>query len=194
MNDYQKEKENQLNKLLSDLNSLQDKYTFECVEKNGEKYISLSGLIPIYVNYNDYQKRYSFHLWENLPYINGYNDKSKYREDNPEPKNVGVLSKPKIIAWVEYLIREYEFLIELSKDRTVKVEKFISDFKKLDGDKNINTDFNSGRIIKNGIELSFEISNNGYISQRLELYTYPSNDDPLTLFKKLSDNKFTNSK
>lgn len=194
MTDYQKEKQNQLNKLLSDLNSLQDKYTFECVKKNGEKYITLSGLIPIYVNYQDYQKRYSFHLWENLPYISGYDDKSKYRDDNPEPKNVGVLSKSKIIAWVEYLIKEYEYLIELSKDRVIKIEAFFNEIDKMDGEKIIHSDKKSGYITKNGIEFSFEISSNGYISQRLEIKTYPSNDDTLTIFKKLSDNKFINSK
>jgi len=100
-----------------------------------------------------------------------------------------VLSKTKVINWVEYLIKEYEYLVELSKERTIKINAFLAEIEKLDGDKRIDTDHYHGTITKNGIEFHYEIGDTGYISKSLKLRTYPSNDD-LENFKMLSDNKF----
>ena len=189
MNQYQQEIENSQAKLLKDLNSIQSKYVFEITTKNDDKYVSLKGLIPIYVNHRDYTKRYRFSLWVNLPFVNGYHDQSRHEENNKEPQGVGVLSKTKVINWVEYLIKEYEYLVELSKERTIKINAFLAEIEKLNGDKRIDTDYYHGTITKNGIEFHYEIGDTGYISKSLKLRTYPSNDD-LENFKMLSDNKF----
>ena len=190
MNKWQEEDKQKLDKLLSDLNTTQDKYTFEIIKEDENNHVVLTGLIPIHVNYRDYTKRYNFSLWQHLPYVESYDSQAEFKRNYHEPQGVGVLSKSKIINWVEYLIKQYEYLVDLSEQRTAKINEFLKEIDTLDGEKNINKERTSGYITKNAIELYFEISNSGYISKRLKIRTYPVNDD-LRAFKLLSNNKFT---
>ena len=103
-----------------------------------------------------------------------------------KPNQIGVLNEKKILQWVNYYEQVYQRAAELDKASAAKKELFLLSLKGLPV-KWFGTDKRRGSIIKNGIEYSFNIGDEG-VSQKIELhYKIPST---LAAFKLLSDNKW----
>jgi len=165
--------------------------------------IMISNDTPINFRYLEYQKQYSFGLWQHLRYIN-YEDIKKIEKNYTKPKNIGVLNAKKVNDWITYYKKIYQDLVKESQEKQDKVNNFLTNFKRvmtslkteeytyLREGKNWNDkpDFTySGMITKKAIQFHFEINNNGYISQKIDIKTYGLEGDLLDNFVKLSDNK-----
>ena len=192
MTEYQQREYDKKIKLLNELNDMGGVYQFELIENKNESDrsdIVLTGLIPVYVNLNDYQGKYSFYLRHHLPYV-GYDTQHKVEADHKMPQNVGVLTTNKIKAWVEFFIKVYEQLVIISGNRVKDINDFEAKAKAegaVIGNKDSYGAF-KGRIIKNGIEFEFEVLNEGYISKKIEVHY--SVNDTLADFLALADNKY----
>ena len=193
MNEYQQREYNKKLEVLNELNNYGGVYRFELEENKTEPergIISLTGLIPISVNYQDYQKKYSFYLNHNLPYVK-YDTQKQVSEKYTKPQEVGVLNTNKIKAWVEYLIKIYQDMIEISKERVLKIDSFEKQAREAGatiGKKDTYYGTFSGQIVKNGIEFEFSIQDEGYISQEIKVYYKVS--DTIENFLALADNQY----
>lgn len=192
MNEYAQKRYDEKIALVNQLNDIGEVYRFELIENKEEldrSVIALAGLIPVNVNYQDYQKQFSFFLAHNLPYVR-YNTQKEVEAKYTKPQNVGVLSQTKIKAWVEYLIQVYEDLVKLSQERVQKIADFEAEMVKLGatiGNKDSYGCFD-GTVVKNGIEFKFTVGDEGYISKHIEVhYTV---DDTTENFNMLSNNKY----
>ena len=195
MNEYQQKRYNDAVKLCDQINSLPCIYKFK-IELNdngdGQSIRLINAGMPIFVQFEEYRKKYNFFLWDSLAYVN-YQDKAQYKETHTEPQQVGVLNAKKINAWINYLQDEYFYLQGLSIDRSEKIAEFLSSAKKIEGmNIRLSTDRSTdtrGSIEKNGISFSFTIDNqSGYISKELKISYKVGNS--LDDFLKLSDNKY----
>jgi predicted phosphoadenosine phosphosulfate sulfurtransferase len=196
MNEYQRREYEKKLRLVKLLNSFDSGYRFELVKNKEElsaSLIKLNSDIPVCVNFIDYEGKYSFYLDYSLPYITYATEKQIREKLGKEPKRVGVLNKNKIANWVKYLSEVYQELIKTSGEREKKVNSFLEEFEKTDGEKQVmmTNEYRktySGSIIKNGVVLEFSIDEEGYICQRIEI-SY-SVEDNLSNFVALSDNKY----
>lgn len=193
-NKYTQEKYEAKLKLVDELNSLTDyKFTLDETSQDGYETINMVDA-PISVNHHNYQNHYSFYLNYKLPFVN-WDAEKQIAEKYTKPNNVGVLSKSKISAWVDYLTKIYIELVDLSNKRSAKVDAFVKEainagipVKQSTREYGNKNDY-SGRVVKNGISYEVEISgDNGYISQKIEK-NY-SVDNSLEAFLQLSDNKY----
>ena len=191
MNEYQQKEYEKKVALVKVLNSFDSGYRFKFEPDQNEldkSEIALTGIIPIYARYIDYKKKYIFFLRHRLPYVR-YETEKQVKKDLKEPQNVGVLHKNKIKAWIDYLVTVYEKLVVISQQRVKAVADFEIQIKALNGtigQKDYYGTF-SGSIVKNGIEFSYTVHDEGYISKKLEIHF--SVDDSLDNFIKLSENK-----
>lgn len=196
MNEYQQERYNNAVKLCDHINSLPCIYKFK-IELNdngdGQSIRLINAGMPIFLQFDEYRKKYNFFLWDSLAYVN-YHDKTQYKETHPEPQQIGVLNAKKINAWINYLQDEFFFLQGLSIDRSEKIALFLAEAKKIEGisirlGDSDNYRDTSGDITKNGINYSFTIDRqSGYISQKIDL-SYKINHK-LDDFLKLSNNEW----
>lgn len=189
MNEYQQKRHDAKVALVAELNSFDSGYKFELNSDGEECQIVLTGLVPAWVNYSEYNKQYNFYLDYQLPFVR-FETYKEVAEKFTAPQNVGVLTAKKIKAWVDYLIKIYEELVVISAERVAKVNAFEALMVKNGANirKDANYDTFSGSIIKNGIEFEFEVYNEGYISQKVSIHY--SVDNSLEAFLKLSDNKY----
>ena len=201
MNEYQQREYDNKVKLLNELNGMG--YQFKLIENKEEparSEIVLKGLIPVYVNYHDYQKKYSFFLRHNLLYVR-YDSENRIKEELAakgitEPQNVGVLTANKIKAWVEYLIKVYEEIHIIHTQRVAEVTAFLAEVKaqgaSISDDK---SEFSSGygcytgEIVRNGLEFKFKVQDEGYISKEIKVHYSVGNS--LGNFLALAENKYT---
>lgn len=191
MNEYQQRDFDKKVALVKELNSFDSGYKF-ALEENKEperNEIFITGLIPIVVSQNDYRNEYSFFLRHKLLYIR-YETEKKLKETIPEPNNVHKLHQNKIKAWCDYLIKVYEELLKISKTRVQAVEEFKTQVLSLGGTIG-KADFYGtfeGSIVKNGIEFTYKVHDEGYISKKIDIY-YAVQDDFVS-FIKLSNNDY----
>lgn len=178
--------------LVHELNQMDNGYKWELDNSKNDEYFSvnLTGMYPISATPKGYDKKYHFFVdYKHLQYIDFYTHKD-VAEKFTQPQFVGVLHKNKVKAWVDYLIQIYEELVKLSAERTQAIEEFKKAVLKNGG--NWSNGYGvkaSGYIERNGIEYRYEISDSGYISQKIEV-PYSTNRT-LEAFLKLSDNKYT---
>lgn len=194
-NKYMQERYEAKQAIVKELNSLQDTYTFEIEEdttNDGNDSIVLKGIVPIWVNYQEYTKTYHFGLhyyFETMPYVR-YETEKKVRQEIGEPQHVHKLNGKKIVAWVEFLIKVWERLQEISKERLVKVEEFKQEIEKRGGkigQTGVYGDID-GSIVKNGLEFVYHVHDEAYISKDIKVY-YKVNDT-LEEFDKLTANQW----
>ena len=184
MTTWQEEKNAVTKALFNELKALtKEKVTLE--KKDELLRVRLTTDYPIYVRPKGYDNRYSFTLSNQLPFIGSGDFGTKVEK---APNKVGVLSAKKISDWVEYLSKGHDVLVKESAIRGAKVDAFLVRINKIKGVR-FGDDSMSGEIIRNGLVLKFEISNCGYISQKIKVrYTIENNLDS---FLKLSKNKLT---
>ena len=160
-------------------------------EYDNKRHYESSG---VYMDYNGlkfsinrYSKQYRIYCidLENLKNVN-YHDKASVKSSiASEPNNIGVLTTKKIMQWLEYYEKFHNTLKELNNKNSNKIASFYKSiehlpFKYGNGKK-------TGYIVKNGIEYSFEVSEN-HISERIRLHYSAPNS--IETFLKLSDNKY----
>lgn len=118
----------------------------------------------------------SFSLFnDNTDYYNylPYN----WDKNNPAPNNVGVITDKKIEAWKKYLLSR-KFAAEAEKNRRENsAAAFLAKIKNFDstGCKKCDVGETSGRIVCNGLEYTYKISN-GVISERISVHYSASNN------------------
>ena len=127
-----------------------------------------------------------------------YNNVSSYKQqelrERDTTKKMKVITKKKLDAKIDIEIAYNDAMEKINKETADNVAKFLAEIKKkyplvkylrnYEGDK-----ITGGWIVKNGIEYSFEISNDGYISQKIRLENSYF-EDYQKAFNQLSDNKF----
>jgi hypothetical protein len=193
-NQYQKEAYEKVVKLFQDLNSF-SKDEFE-IERPGYDFdqvcVKLKGDYPIYVKPQDYHGKYSFFLRHKLPYVDCYSS-GRYEAKIIQPKQVGVLAKKKIDDWINYYKGVYDFLLIESRKNVNEVNVFIEEMKQQHAVMNLETSWKKeqvgrGYLLKGGVEFSFEITNTGYISKKIEIHYAVK--DTLENFLLISNNDF----
>lgn len=155
------------------------KYTSICAEYKGYE------LLPTKKNRNATTYKFSLFEKDNGKQLT-YFRLSDYGLDN-QPQAISKATGSKMDVWLDYLLR----VREAEQDYVLKSNRKIQEFKStLTPFKNQLTwrDSHKGFIKKNGIIYSFEISENGYVHQRITLDSYI----PFTIenFAALSDNRF----
>ena len=172
LNEYQERDLKIKIELKSMLNSLATDYIFKLqeLENDPKHYQVILTNYPIVINGLNYQKRYSIFYRSNNKYVT-YEDEKRIREDIGVPQNIGKMNAKKLTTWIKFVIKVEKELVILSKKRIEKAELFIANFREIGGVvRDNNSNLLCGSVVKNGIELSFTIEKNGYISQKLELY------------------------
>lgn len=149
----------------------------------------LPGNVQIGVNYQEYNKTFSFYLDYRLPYF-GHNEQVGILTDEA-PQKMHKLNGKAINKWVDYLITVSKRVVDISKDRAETVANHIAEARNAGMTVTERLDWNkqpTGAYYihgsKNGIEYNCEIdSNTGYISQKLSISyeVRPSIDSFLTL-------------
>jgi len=135
---------------------------------------SNKGKFDIYLS-SDYTNTKNLSTYEKRDIYNKYN----------KPNEVGVLNAKKLNDWIEYLEKINEDILSLNESKGDKISEFL---KSLEGQPvNWFNDKKSGWMVKNGIEYSFAVLNDGTITQNIRLRAY---DNTLETFLQLSDNKF----
>lgn len=196
MNEYETREYNNKMKVLEDLNACKSyEFTAEAPDSEGRFNIRLSTGAPIYVNYWEYRHDYCFYLDHKLQYIT-HDTIKDIAKDMKTPQNVHKLNARKIKEWVDYLTAIYERAKVISAERVAKVNSFVDEFLKagghIDAQRNEFASKNgtmSGEVVKNGIEYTIQVYDNGYISQDIAIHYKVQNS--LETFKKLADNKYT---
>ncbi|MCX6270491.1 MAG: hypothetical protein NTU44_04585 [Bacteroidetes bacterium] len=170
--------------------------TIQVSEEAGKFYFEQANVriihpeLELIISYSTYNKKYS--IWcrsiDKLKNITHYT-RSSMREKLTEPNNIGVLTAKKIQAWIQYYESYFALLKAADTENGDKKDAFL---RSLEGQPvewfNKGT---HGRIIKNGLEFSFTISET-YVSTKIEVH-YSCNKD-LSTFLALADNKLVQSK
>jgi uncharacterized protein YfcZ (UPF0381/DUF406 family) len=165
--------------------------TVQISEEDGKFYFEQANVsiihpeLELIISYSTYNKKYS--IWcrsiDRLKNITHYT-RSSMRKDLTEPNNIGVLTLKKLQAWIQYYESYYALLKAADTDNGNKKDAFL---RSLEGQPvewfNKGT---HGRIVKNGLEFSFTITET-YVSTKIEVH-YSSNKD-LSTFLALADNK-----
>ncbi|MCX6272212.1 MAG: hypothetical protein NTU44_13530 [Bacteroidetes bacterium] len=170
--------------------------TIQVSEEDGKFYFEQANVriihpeLELNISYSTYNKKYS--IWcrsiDMLKNITHYT-RSSVRKELTEPNNIGVLSLKKLQAWIQYYESYYALLKTADTDNGNKKDAFL---RSLEGQPvewfNKGT---HGRIIKNGLEFSFSITET-YVSTKIEVH-YSCNKD-LSTFLALADNKLVQPK
>jgi len=145
----------------------------------------------IIVSPHNYLKKYAFyHKREHLKYVDPYNNYGL-----KHPFKVGVLSKKKVQAWLDYEIAVFEKQKKESSSKIEKIQKYMKKAEKAGfGWQCINEreGYYHTALIKNGIEMSIDIESLGYISKKIRLHY--SVDASIESFISLSQNKYENDR
>lgn len=100
-----------------------------------------------------------------------------------EPNHIGMYTKKKVDAWIDYLLKVHYKAVELDKERAQKIETFFKEIERIGGYRG-----DSGEIERNGVLYSWKIEN-GHIYQWLKLSTQVIAN--LDNFKALAVNNFS---
>lgn len=158
----------------------------------GEEYIERCIIVDKkYYSVRKYGNNKGYQLFFVI-YTNLYNAYAKKIKFPEQPNFVNVMTPKKLKAWINYLA-EIETRLEQKK---LEIETKIADFKKkLRKVAPGMADERNGHITKNGIRYSWNLDDNGYTNEEIEIdisqfYLY----DKIELFKMLSNNKFVPQK
>ena len=134
-----------------------------------------------------------------------FNDSSIYREylpynyeqTHPTPQRVGTLTDKKLSQWKEWLLerkRVYDGIKNQNKDNA---DSFLNQVRSIDSSKCTEYDVQEtrGRIVRNGIQFSYQISNRNIVSTKLEVCVdvrlhCKSNLDLLEAWGKIVEGKY----
>jgi hypothetical protein len=194
MNDYQAQVLANKVKLAKDLSELSGRRRYVMDSSDSDyRQVKLAGDLPIIASYASYQKTYNFFLDHHYPYVRFDTQKAEVDKIG-KPQEIHKLDGRRINQWVDHLTKLDGILKAVSQDRTAKVNDFIAQVKQLGGsipklDPHYHT--GSGEIIKNGIQFKYEITNEGYISRRIDVY-YQVNHT-LADFTALASNQWSKS-
>jgi hypothetical protein len=199
MNEWQQKEKERQQKLLNDLNSA-SAYKWQLVSRGSESMsIALTESdAPIVVRFDDYRKKYSFFLNNNLPYTRYYSIERATQkvilEGIKEPQQVGVLSAKKIADWITFLSAIYKELEKTSQEKVMAIDAYKEKIAPYNPHIRIESEYYKtfkGRIKRNGIELEFSIDNEGYIHEKMSIYYGVRGFDD---FLAISDNKYQEKK
>ena len=165
--------------------------TVQISEEDGKFYFEqantriLQAELELIISYSTYNKKFS--IWcrsiDTLKNITHFT-RSSVRKDLTEPNNIGVLSLKKLHAWIQYYESYYALLKAADTENANKKDAFL---RSLEGQSvELFNKGTHGRIVKNGLEFSFTISET-YVSTKIEVH-YSCNKD-LSTFLALADNK-----
>ena len=142
------------------------------------------------IRVTEYKKQFSIFnidIWEFRNFTSYQQNEIIEKTNLIKPKNIGKLSTKKITEWVNYNEKVYEVL----KNETNKTNDKIKEFKETLKPYTVtytNEKETKGYIIKNGLQLSFEIGETGNIYNKITVATKESVN--LDIFKLLSDNQY----
>lgn len=100
-----------------------------------------------------------------------------------EPNYIGMYTKKKVDAWIDYLLNVHYKAVELDKERAQKIETFFREIERIGGYRG-----DCGEIERNGVLYSWKIEN-GHIYQWLKLSAQVRAN--LDNFKALAVNNFS---
>lgn len=126
-----------------------------------------------------------------------YHEQRRVKELNKlvEPNTIGVLNANKILAWVNYYETYVALLKKENDGNQDERTKFLESLKLVEKTTGKKIEYwnngTSGRIVHNGIELTFQIAPT-YISQNVKVHY--SVTESVSNFLTLSDNKYKTSK
>lgn len=146
--------------------------------------------------HRDYQGNVQVNLHNHayFPHVSN-GARRKVYEDN-ETNNIKAITQKKIQGKIDALNTINDTLSQLEKDAVSKANTFIQSMTEMEkrgfqvAYTRVNGEITGGQILKNGIQYSFDISGDGYISERIELHY--AIDKNLSAFEALSENKYTN--
>ena len=143
-------------------------------------------------------------LYHICPCTNGkcrffiFNDGSDYKKTKhvwgglKEPNKVGVPTAKKIEDWANYLKKRYE----LHASEMDRMQNKVSEFLKMvqatfvgDPDCTLDLNPNRGRVTKNNLVYTYEISESGQIYQRVDIAKSVYGDDAIATFKAMTEGK-----
>lgn len=140
----------------------------------------------------DYHGNVNMHIYPYKYYSIDSYDRAKIAKEVYTSKNMKVITLKKLSEKIAEEVAYHEKMQALENDSKNAVQKFLDELS-ASGEEVVyhknyeKTRITGGYITKNGLQYSFEISDSGYISQKISLHY----DVKTTLetFKKLSDNK-----
>lgn len=142
--------------------------------------------LELNISYSTYNKKYS--IWcrsiDRLKNVTHYT-RRKVTEKLPAPNNIGVLNLRKLQAWIQYYESYYKLLLDYDTENADKKAAFLCSLENLPVEW-FNKDI-EGRILRNGIEFSFTISET-YVDTRIHIHYECGRD--LQTFLALADNRF----
>jgi hypothetical protein len=191
MNDYQKQALQAKIDLAKSLTDLSGRRWYVMAGTDSDyRQVKLTGDLPILANYATYQHTYNFFLDHHYPYIR-YETMKKEVEKLGKPNEIHKLDGRRINQWVDHLTKLNTILKLISDERVGRINQFINEVKKAGGyaspiDPHYHTC--NGSIYKNGIDFRFEVHDEGYISQKIEVSHMVR--DTIADFEALADNKW----
>lgn len=142
--------------------------------------------IDIRIGYETYIKKYSISADMRKHFKNiDLHTIARIQHDLKKPNEIGVLTKKKIEDWVQYYESLYSRCFMEDQKNGGEKAAFLESIK--GWPVRWNADKKSGRIIANGIEMTFTIGDT-YVSKKLQLH-YSVSDD-IETFQRLADNKY----
>ncbi|MHC1707427.1 MAG: hypothetical protein AB9842_07885 [Bacteroidales bacterium] len=166
--------------------------TVQVSEEDGRLYFEqahariLHPELELIISFSSYNKKYS--IWcrsiDRLKNVTHYT-RRQVTDQLQAPNNIGVLSLKKLQAWIQYYESYYKLLQERDTDNADKKAAFLRSLEGLPVEW-FNKDI-QGRILRNGIEFSFTISET-YVDTRIQIHYGCGRD--LETFLALADNRF----
>lgn len=115
--------------------------------------------------YSEYKKNFIFYLDTKYKHLD-HSDKIELIKHIQKPNNVKVLSVKKVTDWLNYLIECKTILDNKEQEISLKIANFKEQVSKLPHEVKYD---NSGYIVKNGLEYSYNIFDSGYIEQKIRV-------------------------
>lgn len=148
-----------------------------------------------YIVGRDYNKNVTISRYNQPRYknVSSHVNNETYKKTHTS-NNVKIITATKLQKLLDN-VRAYHVEMErLEIEAQGKIKSFLATLKDLsvvyhkEDRENSNSDITSGEIVKNGIDFSFDICHDGYISKKISIDYKVENDIPS--FLKLSDNKY----
>lgn len=113
-----------------------------------------------------------------------------WEKENPKPNRVGTLTDKKVSAWVEWLKAKKRAALDEKEKRENSAGAFLNKIRQIDTTKckEFRIGEKSGYLVRNGLKYSYEISESGYISEKLAVHY--STGSTMETFLKMSEGNF----
>lgn len=137
--------------------------------------------------------RFPYNIYSNV----SSSKRSEVYKNTFVSNNIKVITKKKILTAIAEELAYHECMATLNDESLDKIQFYLSRIRQLEKDYTVSymynydrTNITGGRVIKNGVELYFEIDySSGYVSETLRL-EHTWYDNKIEAFKLLSDNKY----